>query len=220
MKVRLRQFVPKTEVAGPGARACVWVQGCPIHCRGCAVPWTWPHDGGHLVDIEDLAQEILNGPKVEGVTLSGGEPFGQARALSKLCSRLKLAGLSVVTFSGYRLAFLKSAACRDWDELLGLTDLLIAGPFKLDAPDMKRPWAGSASKQFHFLTERYRYLDGKLAGFPNRLEIRIRPDGQVLLNGMMPMSALAALLRAAELRVSPAFVVCGSRKPSRLSGGC
>ncbi|MEI7941203.1 MAG: 4Fe-4S single cluster domain-containing protein [Verrucomicrobiota bacterium] len=202
MRIRLRQFLPRTRVAGPGARACVWVQGCPIHCRGCAVPWSWPDEGGQLVDSGDLARRILEGPRVEGVTLSGGEPFAQAKALSKLCRRLRLAGLSVVIFSGYHLAFLKTADRPDWDNLLSLTDLLIAGPFNLDAPDVERPWVGSATKRFHFLTERYRHIEGKLAGFPNRLEVRIRPDGQVLLNGMMPMPTLGAFVRSAELKMS------------------
>lgn len=166
------------------------------------MPWSWPDEGGQLVDSGDLARRILEGPRVEGVTLSGGEPFAQAKALSKLCRRLRLAGLSVVIFSGYHLAFLKTADRPDWDNLLSLTDLLIAGPFNLDAPDVERPWVGSATKRFHFLTERYRHIEGKLAGFPNRLEVRIRPDGQVLLNGMMPMPTLGAFVRSAELKMS------------------
>ena len=40
--LRLHRFIPRTEVEGPGARACVWVQGCHLACPGCFNPET--HD--------------------------------------------------------------------------------------------------------------------------------------------------------------------------------
>jgi anaerobic ribonucleoside-triphosphate reductase activating protein len=30
MKLRIHRFISNTSVEGPGERACIWVQGCPI----------------------------------------------------------------------------------------------------------------------------------------------------------------------------------------------
>ena len=49
-RLRIHRFVPFTRAEGPGERACLWVQGCPIRCAGCAVPWTWDADAGEWMD--------------------------------------------------------------------------------------------------------------------------------------------------------------------------
>jgi len=69
-------------------RACITVQGCPIRCPGCAVPWTWNTDGGFEVEVEELATRVMEGPPVEGITLIGGEPFAQAMACAELAGTL------------------------------------------------------------------------------------------------------------------------------------
>ena len=78
-ELRLAQFLPQTRVEGPGLRAAIWVQGCPIHCPGCAVPEYWDFHGGTSIRVEDLANKILSIPNLEGVTFAGGEPFTQLR---------------------------------------------------------------------------------------------------------------------------------------------
>lgn len=184
MKVRVHRFLPFTRVEGPGDRACLWVQGCPIQCPGCAVPWTWPEEGGTLITVAELTDRILNGPSIEGITLVGGEPFSQAPALAELGRVVREAGLSVVTFTGYIFEDLAASNRKDWLDLLSVTDLLLDGPFRADLIDLSRPWVGSKNQRFHFLTERYEHLKEELNNIPNRLEIRIQKDGQVLVNGM------------------------------------
>lgn len=71
-ELRLAQFLPQTRVEGPGLRAAIWVQGCPIHCPGCAVPEYWDFHGGTSIRVEDLANKILSIPNLEGVTFAGG----------------------------------------------------------------------------------------------------------------------------------------------------
>lgn len=193
MVLRINRFLPFTRAEGPGNRACLWVQGCPIRCPGCAVPWTWPDDGGQTVSVADLAEQILNGPEIEGVTFLGGEPFAQAKALASLGTIVKEAGLSIVTFTGYELDFLQGAQDDDLLDLLHITDLLIAGPFRRECLDLSRPWVGSSNKQFHFLTDRYSHIQERLKSIPNRMEIRLLPSGEVRVNGMFQPAHLAFL---------------------------
>lgn len=193
MKLRIHQFIPFTRVEGPGERACLQVQGCPIRCSGCGVPFTWSKKGGYDVTVEELAQKITAGPKVEGITFLGGEPFEQAAALAELGARLKEAGLSVMTFSGYVLEDIKSANRKDWNDLLNVTDLLIDGPFQKEKRDLSRPWVGSSNQRYHFLTDRYAYLKDELTNTPNRMEITVKPDGRVFANGMATIEDLEGL---------------------------
>ena len=184
MKLNLFQFTPTTKVEGPGLRACIQVQGCPIRCPDCGVPQTWQKRGGTIVDSNYLVKQILEGPLVEGVTFLGGEPFAQATVLADIARKLKHNGLSVVTFTGYTLEFLKNAKRQDYDQLLKQTDLLIDGPFQKDNMDMSRPWVGSKNQRYHYLTKRYLYLNDILEITPNRIEVRLKPNGSIFVSGL------------------------------------
>lgn len=193
MFLRIHRFLPFTRVEGPGNRACLWVQGCSIHCPGCAVPWTWDRDGGEVIKVQSLAERILSGPEVEGVTFLGGEPFDQAVALAALGHRMQEAGLSVMTFTGYTLEKIRNSIREDWHDLLSITDLLIDGPFRRNLLDLSRPWVGSTNQQYRFLSDRYRHLEPELRTIPNRLEVRLQPDGKILVNGMATSADIETL---------------------------
>ncbi|QJD86425.1 4Fe-4S single cluster domain-containing protein [Cohnella herbarum] len=193
MTLRIHRFLPSTQVEGPGTRAMLQVQGCPIHCPGCAVPFTWPDHGGISVEAEELAERVLRGPEVEGITFLGGEPFAQAGELAKIGRLLKREGLSVMTFTGYLLEDLRDSDNQDYLDLLAVTDLLVDGPFKRELLDTSRPWVGSSNQRYHFLTDRYTSLRERFADIPNRLEVRFAPDGRVTVNGLAEVSDLEAL---------------------------
>lgn len=197
MLLRIHRFLPHTISEGPGKRACLWVQGCSIHCDGCAVPWTWSKDAGEIIETEKLYQMIMkskveNG--IEGVTFLGGEPFDQATALVQLARRLSESGLGIMTFSGYTYELITKSNRKDWNELLAVTDLLVDGPFKKEKLDISRPWVGSSNQNFRFLTDRYAYLKERLLEIPNRLEIRLEPTGEIQVNGMVTQVTLNKLL--------------------------
>ena len=92
-----------------------------------------------------------------------------------------------MTFTGYEYARLAAANRPDWNALLAVTDLLLAGPFLEDHKDFSRPWVGSRNQEFVFLTNRYRHLQTE--GLPSRngLEIQIASEGAVRLNGLVPV---------------------------------
>jgi len=192
--LRIYQFLPVTRVEGPGIRAGVWVQGCPIHCDGCAVPQTWDFSGGTLMEAEALAERILAVPELEGVTFAGGEPFAQAASLAVLGGILQQHHKSVITFTGYTLRYLEEAAA-GCQRLLEVTDLLIAGPYDKRYNSDKMYLAGSENQQYHFLTSRYAYLQAEIHQRPNKIEIHILPDGRTIVNGMMPGAEFYKLLQ-------------------------
>lgn len=84
---------------GPGLRLVVFLQGCNFKCLYCANPDTITLKGGTPTDIEDIvrmavSQKAFFGKK-GGVTISGGEPTLQAKALIPLFKRLKEEGINI-----------------------------------------------------------------------------------------------------------------------------
>lgn len=194
MNIQLHRFVSRTVAEGPGIRACLWVQGCPIRCEDCFNQETWPEIGGESIPIGALLDWVLKSPGIEGVTFLGGEPFFQARALASLGRLIKAHGLSVVTFTGYPYSEL-IARVDGAAELIEVSDLLIDGPFIKSLADTSRPWVGSKNQKFYFLTDRYRHLEAVLPQISNRLEVRISPTGLVELNGMADLNEIEHLLK-------------------------
>lgn len=195
MELRLYRFLPRTRAEGPGVRACVQVQGCPIRCAGCGVPQTWTADGGRVVSVNALAGWILAEAGLEGVTFMGGEPFAQAAGVAYVARRAREAGLSVMTFTGFWLEELRAAGRADFEDLLAATDVLVDGPFVKAEADLSRPWVGSRNQRFHFLSPRYAGREAELLGTPNRVEVRIAQDGRVWVNGMLAPREMVRLVR-------------------------
>jgi anaerobic ribonucleoside-triphosphate reductase activating protein len=101
MKFRLHALEPFSRANGPGLRAVVWFQGCTLGCPGCFNLATHDSQAGRHADTESLAAEILAlGTRIEGISISGGEPFQQPEALLDLLSRLTNSHLSRLVFSG------------------------------------------------------------------------------------------------------------------------
>jgi anaerobic ribonucleoside-triphosphate reductase activating protein len=127
--LNLAGFLAKSEVNGPGSRAVVWVQGCPIHCEGCFNEPFQSFSPVTLISVDTLAGTLLSLKGIDGVTFSGGEPFAQAGPLAILGERLRRAGLTVVTYTGYTAEQLAEGEDPAWPALLAVTDLLIVGPY-------------------------------------------------------------------------------------------
>ena len=193
MNIKIHRFLPFTKVEGPGNRACIWVQGCPIRCKGCALPQTWDFEGGENRNIDELLKIILSTQGIEGVTFMGGEPFAQAQQVAYMAKKLQEKKLSVVVFTGYNYEQLKNSSDKYWQELLNSTDLLIDGPYDINKKDYSRPWVGSSNQNYYFLTDRYSHLKDKLERINNKLEIRIQPNGKIMVNGMVDLEQFDSL---------------------------
>ena len=81
MQGRIHSFQSLGTVDGPGVRAVVFMQGCPLRCACCHNPDTWDLGGGKIVSAEEIFRKIQRlrayFGKDGGVTVSGGEPLLQ-----------------------------------------------------------------------------------------------------------------------------------------------
>lgn len=182
-----------TDAEGPGRRYGIWVQGCTIRCIGCFNPHMWSARGGQDIDCQVLLTDIVTS-QVEGITFLGGEPFEQAAAAADVAEGTRAAGLSVMTFTGFTLEHLMQVEDTATERLLSATDLLVDGPYDASRTDLSRPWVGSTNQRFHFLTERYDHLRDNLNLVPDRIEVRVSPNGTIAVNGWAEVDALETLL--------------------------
>ena len=127
--MRIANWISDSIVDGPGLRLTVFTQGCPHRCPGCHNPETWDPAGGREVPLEELEALLAADPLLQGLTLSGGEPFLQAGDCASLARRARRRGLDVWTYTGYRYEDLVEAGRADWEALLAATDVLVDGPF-------------------------------------------------------------------------------------------
>ena len=76
--MRIADYIQDSIVDGPGIRFTLFVQGCPHMCEGCHNPQTHDENGGREMSTDEIIREMLKNPLLDGLTLSGGEPFAQA----------------------------------------------------------------------------------------------------------------------------------------------
>ena len=149
-KLRLSQTAFPVHTLGPFQRFGIWVQGCDKHCPGCVSPETQSMSGGYEADISTLASIILEQQDIEGLTISGGEPFLQSEALHELIQLLRNEkDLGVIMYTGYQLSDIVDSL------LMQDVDVLIDGEYHEELND-GLSLRGSSNQQIHFLTERYK----------------------------------------------------------------
>ncbi len=145
------------EGLGPGKRLILWVRGCDRRCPGCIAPELW--DAGDPQPLEPLAQALR--PllaEVDGLSISGGEPFDQAVALAALIDLLRAdADVEVLVYTGYRLDELRTMPAMA--PLLDRVDLLVDGPF-LEGEGNTLQWRGSDNQRVLLLSDRARRYAG------------------------------------------------------------
>lgn len=152
MKLRLHLAAAPIHTLGPYSRFGVWVQGCCRACPGCVTPDAQPLDGGYEMGSEELAAVILRYPEVEGLTISGGEPFLQSNALCDLILRVRqTAPLGVIVYTGFPFEQIRD------DPLTELCDAIIDGAYVAELDD-GRSLRGSSNQRLILLTSRYEGL--------------------------------------------------------------
>lgn len=151
-RLRVSRVHHPVTALGPGRRLGVWVQGCTIACPGCVSRDTWDLDGGASIAVGDLVERAV-AERVDGVTITGGEPFQQPEALHTLLSELSraLPGADLMCYSGFPWARL----VRRHSPSLALLDAVVPEPYRRGEPD-GGAWRGSANQPLVLLTDRAR----------------------------------------------------------------
>lgn len=113
-----------TAVDGPGTRMTTFLSGCPLACLYCHNPDTMDMRRGTLVPTQELFDRIYRYRRIfartgGGITLSGGEPLMQPRAVARLLEFASENGIhTAIDTSGF-------LGSRCTDEMLENLDLVL-----------------------------------------------------------------------------------------------
>ena len=157
LKIYMSRIMPAITSLGPGRRIGLWVQGCSLNCAGCMSKELAVRQERDRRDIDDVLQEILSlSPEHTGITVTGGEPFQQASALTGLVKMIRqYSALDIFVYSGFTLEQIRTGP-EPAQELLGQVDVLIDGAYRKDLPT-QRIWRGSANQGMHILSKRAKH---------------------------------------------------------------
>ena len=167
---------------GPGKRIGIWTQGCSLKCPDCVNPSLWHSDGGRLVPVDLLLENILQlAGDYDGITISGGEPFDQYEPLIAFCSYIKLkTSLDIFVYSGYSLEEIR----RDHQDCLyaNCMDYLLDGRY-VQPLNRNESLRGSANQRL------YRFIDGKQNEIQpiqedQRWSVYISQENEIFLTGI------------------------------------
>lgn len=188
--MKIHNRIRRTTVLGPYTRYALWLQGCEQNCPGCMSLEAKALDGGTEICVDELLNEIISCKDIEGVTISGGEPFLQAAELRLLLEKLRRQkNLGIIIYSGYYLSELRAMNDHDINVILdNYCDVLIDGPYikELDEGSSLR---GSLNQKVHLMTSRYKNLYTETYGGNNRkAEIHLN-IGEAFLVGV-PSAAI------------------------------
>ena len=147
MNIRIAGTVNDSIVDGPGYRYTIFAQGCPHHCPGCHNPQSHDFEGGRTVDTETILRQVRENPLLDGITLSGGEPFCQPEACRALAEAARDLGLSVWCYTGYTWEKLMQEADPARLALLEAVDVLVDGPFILAQKSLELKFCGSRNQR-------------------------------------------------------------------------
>lgn len=185
LSLNIHAVLPSSRVNGPGPRMVIFFQGCTRGCPDCFNPDTHPLEIRESLRVEDIFSRF-HSDGIEGITVSGGEPFLQPDGLICL---LKTArenyNLNTIVYTGFT-----------YDEILGMPalypslpyiDVLIDGAYEYEKKEKSLLARGSTNQSIHLLTDRYGLADFYM---PGKVEVIIESDGIIKETGFSRINIL------------------------------
>ncbi len=124
---------------GFGYRTVLFLQGCNLHCKGCQNKSTWDINKGQIIDIKDLAVLLREKCLNKKLTISGGEPLLQEKALLELLIELK--DFDLCLYTGHNIEDVPN-------EILSYLKYIKVGPYIEELRTTTKPFVGSTNQEF------------------------------------------------------------------------
>lgn len=146
---------------GPGNRVGLWTLGCKKRCKLCANPELRRFDSSRDISVAQFKKmlEAIELSRVDGFTVSGGEPFCQPKGLYEFLCVMRDFSEDILVFSGYTMKELQKIDDIYVSKSLQLIDILVAGEYINELNDNKTVLIGSTNQMMYCfndnLLERY-----------------------------------------------------------------
>ena len=156
-------------------------------CNGCISKDSHLLDSGYEVDVNNLTEAVINTPGIEGITISGGEPYLQSEALVDLLNRIKSKkDLGVILYTGNDFKEIEK------NELTNLCDIIIDGTY-IESLNDGLSLRGSSNQNICLITKRYTNEVKNIYCVQGRkIELHFM-DGKTTMVGIPDKKSLVAL---------------------------
>ena len=184
LKVGISRVHFPVTTLGPGRRLGIWFQGCSLRCEGCISVDTWA-TAKTLIPIDQLMMALSSYlPLVDGITISGGEPFDQFDALLAIVVQLrKKTEVDILLYTGYSIEDIPDQL----QKIKPYIDVLISDPFQRQTSQTLR-LRGSDNQRLHCFTsqakEKYAYYQQVVTTNDNVLDVMFDAEGVVWFAGI------------------------------------
>lgn len=169
---------------GPGRRLGIWFQGCSLRCEGCISVDTWA-TAKTLIPIEQLMRTLSSYlPLIDGITISGGEPFDQFEALLAIVVQLrKKTKVDILVYTGYSVEDITEQLL----QIKPYIDVLISDPFQRQSSQTLR-LRGSDNQRLHCFSsqaiEKFAYYQQAVTTKDKVLDVMFDAEGVVWFAGI------------------------------------
>lgn len=169
---------------GPGRRLGIWFQGCSLRCEGCISVDTWA-TAKTLIPIEQLMMKLSSYlPLIDGITISGGEPFDQFEALLAIVVQLReRTKVDILVYTGYAVEDITD----QFQQIKPYIDVLISDPFQRQSSQTLR-LRGSDNQRLHCFTsqaiEKFAYYQQAVTTEDKVLDVMFDAEGVVWFAGI------------------------------------
>lgn len=141
--------MPETILDGEGIRYSIYLSGCSHNCPGCHNPESHDPQAGEVVTdqlVEQMIEEILANPMLDGITFSGGDPLYNPRAFLPLLRRVKeRTQMNIWCYTGFTYESIKDNPL--YQPLFEYIDVLVDGRFISSLYDPTLSFRGSRNQR-------------------------------------------------------------------------
>jgi anaerobic ribonucleoside-triphosphate reductase activating protein len=145
--IKIAGISPNSITNGLGIRYTIFIQGCNHNCYNCHNPHTHSFDGGIFISKDDIIKDIKYNFLLDGVTISGGEPFEQAKELIPLIKEIKTLNLNIWIYTGYTLEYLLQDKQSYKYNMVCLADILVDGKYQENNKTKNLQFRGSTNQR-------------------------------------------------------------------------
>ena len=185
LPLKIARLKRASRVLGPGCRAIIWTHGCSRGCPHCIAEEMneAPHQFEHTAVTLYEWLESIEG--IEGVTITGGEPFEQdIETLGDFLQLVKHDSrrLSTMCYTGKSMTELLNDD--KISRILKYIDIVIDGPY-IHELNAGHKWRGSSNQKIYPLTDEYASLVSDAENcFDREIEISMSSKMQFELTGI------------------------------------
>lgn len=153
--MQIERAVVNITTLGPNNRLAFFVNGCYFNCKGCVSKRLQVQNTENECDIEEYFSKF-DFTHIQGITVSGGEPFLQVAELKKCVNYFLAKGIDdILVYTGFTIKELLEKNDEDIRYILKNIAVIIDGRYEESLNDGTNNLKGSTNQNIIILNDKY-----------------------------------------------------------------